>query len=210
MSDSSSRGPRPAPGDATSRPGGLAEFAADVQSRHTPRPGAATGRGTETTRSPRPPAAAAAAAAVDSAGAAVARRIRETLGLPEAATADEIWTAFESMMQGRDAARAAAPALPAGVVAVPRADLDQLRADATRPAEQERARVVDAAIARGAVTPAQREVYLRAMAVDPAGTTGTLTALPDSHAVPLGQLGHGYDAETTDATGWFPADPPRP
>ena len=60
---------------------------------------------------------------------------------------------------------------------------------------EDRERVVDAALGRGAITPARRDHFLQLMTADKDGTTALLASLPTGLAVPLAEVGHGQGGE---------------
>ncbi|MGB0971355.1 MAG: hypothetical protein ACPGVG_10380, partial [Mycobacterium sp.] len=61
------------------------------------------------------------------------------------------------------------------------------------------ARVVDAAIGKGKITPARREHFITLMASDREGTTTLLDKTLQESAVPLTELGHSTEP-VTDVT----------
>jgi hypothetical protein len=139
--------------------------------------------------------------------------LREALGLDEAADGDALVAAAEELATtpeaeastGGEQAAASAARLPDGVVAIERdvlaslqSDAAQGRAAAERQEREDRERLVDAALRRGAITQARREHWLTSLRADPA-MAATLQSLPDELAVPLTEVGHGKDEVSASA-----------
>lgn len=132
--------------------------------------------------------------------------IRARFGLPADATDEAVLERLDAELAEETAEEtAAAPAVPDGAVVIDAGELEELRTAAragqTALARQEaddRARVLDAAIAAGKFPPARREHYAAMLQADPEGATALINALAPG-LVPLSEVGHGKSgAETTD------------
>lgn len=107
----------------------------------------------------------------------------------------------ETAVDGKELAAAAAKA---GLVLMDPARVSKLESDAaagalarqTQVAEAQ-ARVVDAALAKGKITPPRRDHFLTLMKADPEGTTALLNSIPAETAVPLTEVGHGTEPQAT-------------
>lgn len=117
--------------------------------------------------------------------------LRQRLGIAEDADESQILAAVEQMK-----ARADAPKLPDGAVAIERDQLEQLQAaarDGQEAREQQRAeareRLVAAAISDGRVAPARKEHWLAALKADPEGGEESLKALAPG-LIPVNERGH--------------------
>jgi len=124
--------------------------------------------------------------------------LRNTLGVGDDATAEDMVTAAEHLRETAAAPGAetpAAPVQPEGTVVVDEQTLNQLRADAAagRQARDQqeadrRASLVSAAIADGRIAPARRQAWLDTLTRDP-GAEETLNSLAKG-LVPLAEVGH--------------------
>lgn len=133
----------------------------------------------------------------------------EALGLAEDADADAIVTAAEELATTPPETAAASADTPTAVAAsaarlgLQLVDGETLEARLSRGDEayarlqrEDRERVVDAALGRGAITPARRDHFLQLMAADTEGTTALLAGLPAGLAVPLSEVGHGQSGDS--------------
>lgn len=157
-------------------------------------------------------------------------QVRQRLGLADGATDNDVLTALDTALpQPTDpAADPAAPPAPepvpvtpappgdgGGVVQVDAAQLQQLQQWAkagqdayARQQDDDRQRLVDAAIADGRIAPAGRTHWLTLLASDPTAKV-TLNGLQPG-LVPVAEIGHagGGDAVTADSDlSWFPNMP---
>ena len=132
--------------------------------------------------------------------------IRARFGLPVDATDEAVLERIDAeLAEPTEPAEPAAPAVPEGAVVVDAEELEELRAAAragqTALARQEaddRARVLDAAVAAGKFPPARREHYARMLQADPEGATALIDSLAPG-LVPVAEIGHGKSgAEITD------------
>lgn len=135
--------------------------------------------------------------------------IREALGLAEDADAAAIVTAVEDLAttpegDGGNAPAAAAASAPASasVISIDREVLASLESRASRgdaamarQEQEDRERIVDAALSVGKITPARRDHWLTLLSADREGTTAILDGLPKELAVPLSEVGHGQGAD---------------
>ncbi|ORA62201.1 head maturation protease, ClpP-related [Mycobacteroides franklinii] len=107
----------------------------------------------------------------------------------------------ESGVDGKELAAAAAKA---GLVLMDPARVSKLESDAAAGAvaratqiAEAHAKVVDAAVAKGKITPPRRDHFLTLMKADPEGTTALLDSIPAETAVPLTEFGHGTEAQAS-------------
>ncbi|WJR32432.1 ATP-dependent Clp protease proteolytic subunit [Mycobacteroides immunogenum] len=107
----------------------------------------------------------------------------------------------ELTVDGKELAAAAAKA---GLVLMDPARVSKLESDAAAGAmaratqiAEAHARVVDAAVAKGKITPPRRDHFLTLMKADPEGTTALLDSIPAETAVPLTEFGHGTEAQAS-------------
>ncbi|WP_062367912.1 phage protease [Gordonia sp. QH-12] len=140
--------------------------------------------------------------------------LRTALGLADDVDLDGIITAVQELAKksedaesdgGTPAAASTAP-LPDGVVAVDAGRLATLEANSARFAEHledERKRHIeaklDAAIAEGRITPANRETWRKTFEANADQAAELLASMAPNSAVPVGELGHSTEpADTTD------------
>ncbi|MBB1511981.1 ATP-dependent Clp protease proteolytic subunit [Tessaracoccus sp. MC1627] len=132
--------------------------------------------------------------------------LRERLGISDAGTSEDAVLAAldEALAEQADAPPAPVAALPEGVVAIEaamlntmRSELDELRAIRTEQADATRAALVEAAIADGRIPPARREHWVAALKADEEGMAPVLASLAPN-TVPLAEIGHSDDVETSD------------
>ncbi|SKU91184.1 Mu-like prophage I protein [Mycobacteroides abscessus subsp. abscessus] len=97
-----------------------------------------------------------------------------------------------------------AAAAKAGLVLMDPARVAKLESDAAAGAlarqtqvAEAHAKVVDAAVAKGKITPPRRDHFLALMKADPEGTTALLDSIPAETAVPLTEVGHGTEAQAS-------------
>lgn len=97
-----------------------------------------------------------------------------------------------------------AAAAKAGLVLMDPARVAKLESDAAAGAlaratqvAEAHAKVVDAAVAKGKITPPRRDHFLALMKADPEGTTALLDSIPAETAVPLTEIGHGTEAQAS-------------
>lgn len=141
--------------------------------------------------------------------------MRRRLDLAAEADEDTIMAAFEQHLDTHveTPPTPPAPTLPAGVVAVEQATLEELRAQAqlgsdahARQQSEDRERLVAAAVADGRVAPARRQHWLAQLVADP-GAADTLASL-EKGLIPVGpEIGHAGNSESDPATAenyWFP------
>lgn len=144
--------------------------------------------------------------------------LREALGLDDTATDDEVLEAAAERLSSDDTTETVTttdetpdPAAPApvpasaGVASIDPDTLAQLQADAAAGREareqqrqDERDRILAAAINEGRITRARRDHYAAMFDADPEGTRTLLTAAPDKGGlapglVPISEVGHGGD-----------------
>jgi len=156
--------------------------------------------------------------------------VRERLGLAADASDDDVLTALEQQLPAEPVITEpveppTVPAAPApqvadnGTVTVDAASFASLQQAAqlgaaahARQQNEDRVRLVDAAVADGRIPPVRREHWLSQLAADPGAAT-TLASLKPG-LVPVAEVGHGgnpHAASGTDAddTSWF-ANMPAP
>ncbi|MDO3312388.1 Mu-like prophage I protein [Mycobacteroides abscessus subsp. abscessus] len=107
----------------------------------------------------------------------------------------------DTAVDGKELVAAAAKA---GLVLMDPARVSKLESDAAAGAvaratqiAEAHAKVVDAAVAKGKITPPRRDHFLTLMKADPEGTTALLDSIPAETAVPLTEIGHGTEAQAS-------------
>ena len=143
------------------------------------------------------------------------KRLTEALGLPEDADAETAVAAVEDLVTTppADPAAVAAAAAQAGLTTLDADTLAQLQADAERgrtlaaaTKKREIAAKVDAAIAKGKITPARRQHWLTMIEADET-MADTLAAMPDELVVPLTEVGHNaaspHEESPVEQALWF-------
>jgi ATP-dependent Clp endopeptidase proteolytic subunit ClpP len=117
---------------------------------------------------------------------------RDRLGLADTVSDDDIVAALEPLPEPTEDAPPAPAQLPAGVVAIDAAQLEQLRNDAqagrdarAEQMRQHREQVVAAAVNDGRIPPARREHWLNQLEVDP-GSEQVLAGLQKG-LIPVGE-----------------------
>ncbi|CDZ92285.1 ATP-dependent Clp protease proteolytic subunit [Rhodococcus ruber] len=134
--------------------------------------------------------------------------IAKSLGIAEDATDEQVLAAVNEALEERADPATGSEGAPVtteavtqaaakfGLTVVDSAKLEQWQADAAagraaldRIERQDRERVVDEAVAKGKIPPANREHWLNLLAADPAAKD-TLNALPDELAAPITEIGY--------------------
>lgn len=140
------------------------------------------------------------------------------LGLPLDTGDSDLVTATVSDLAAQAAgaeqpSSVAAAAKKAGLEVVDAATLTALRNDAAEgrklvaaAAQAKITAAVDNALAKGKITPARREHWIKLIGADP-GMADVLASVPAETAVPLTEIGHGMggdnDHQHDDKPGWF-------
>ncbi|SON62265.1 hypothetical protein MSIMFI_03790 [Mycobacterium simulans] len=145
-----------------------------------------------------------------------AARLLELLGLPaDTSDIDLVLATVEDLANQTSAPKpsdVAASAKAHGLEVIDADTLTALRNDAAEgrrlvvaAAQQRITAAVDKAVARGAITPARREHWIKLASADEA-MLDVLASTPDETAVALTEMGHGVDSDGPhggDADAWF-------
>lgn len=132
--------------------------------------------------------------------------LRERLGMTDAETSEDAVLAAldEALAEQADPTPAPVAALPEGVVAVEKDQLDELKSAAAEVrairAEQAAARresLVHAAINDGRIAPARAEAWRKQLNADEEGATALLAGL-EPGTIPLAEIGHSDDVPESD------------
>ena len=133
--------------------------------------------------------------------------LRERLGMTDAETSEDAVLAAldEALAEQADPTPALVAALPEGVVAVEKDQLDELKTAAAEVRairdEQTKARreaLVSAAVKDGRIAPARAEHWVKQLNADEEGASAVLASL-EPGTIPVAEVGHSDDVDTDDA-----------